>query len=502
MKGIPMMKNSKKILTRIVTLILGIILLASVSGGCAIKPDDAVETYVPWNSSDNIMIVTPEKGDNTYPTADDPGLYTDGPQVPTGNVPSATSGPSDNTPVKTSAPSTDVPATQKPTDEPAPTVKPTDGPQGSIPDNTPKYGDSEFAQMVSIPGREEEVYCVTLDKNKEYWDCPVSKLGHIFVHNLVAFPELDLAINPKSSWHDWNNTTVEYVRLLESIYEKGYVLIDANYIFDYQYRDGRLIANLKKSVKLPKGKTGVIISCDNVCFPENEHGTGRIDKIVVYNGHIASYTYFDDGTEEYSYERDVCDITEQFCLKHPDFSFAGARLMLACSGNAGILGYRTDDSYASKGYDVEKERAQAREVIKYLKEHGFYFGCHSYAHLDLNSLTGAKLDKEFNSWNTQVKPLIGYTPFYVYPFGNWVEADTEQYKRLVSEGFHVMYGTSMNEILVNGTYQHRDVGNIYGERFIYCGKTMVAYAKNGTFDKYGDVYELYDNDGRYIKLYR
>ncbi len=151
---------------------------------------------------------------------------------------------------------------------------------------------------------------------------------------------------------------------------------------------------------------------------------------------------------------------------------------------------------------MEKERADCREVIKYLKEHGFYFGCHSYAHLDLRTLTGSKLDNEFNSWNTQVKPLIGYTPFYVYPFGNWVESDTEQYQRLVSEGFHVMYATSMNDILVNGTYNHRDVGNIYGERFIYCGKTMIAYAEKGVFDKYGDVYELYDNEGRYIKLYR
>ncbi len=488
---------------RLIAALFAAVIVTSLAG-CKIDNTPSYPTYQPWGNDDNVMVVTPERNTDPYtalPSDDrtnDPrtGSPTDPVDEPTvtGGAPTATHGES----------ATDVPVTPDPTRQPTPTPteRPTDGPSGNIPDNTPKYGDSEYASMVKIPGREEEVYCVTLDKNKEYWDCPISKLGHIFVHNLVAFPELDLAINPNSSWHDWNNTTVEYVRLLDSIYEKGYILIDANYIFDYQYRDGRLIANLKKSVKLPKGKIGVVISCDNVCFPENEHGTGRVDKIAVYNGHIASYTYFDDGTEEYSYERDVCDITEQFCLKHPDFSFAGARLMLACSGNAGILGYRTDTRYAALGYDVEKERQEAREVIKYLKEHGFYFGCHSYAHLDLNSLTGSKLDKEFDSWNTQVKPLIGYTPFYVYPFGNWVESDTEQYQRLVSEGFHVMYGTSMNEILVNGTYQHRDVGNIYGERFIYCGKTMVAYAKKGVFDKYGDVYELYDNEGRYIKLYR
>ena len=492
------MKKRTVILLIALALCAGLaVLLSACNMG---NGSETVRTFNPDNT-DYMIIVTPDPAFTVEPVITD--APTDAPDA-SAAVPTENGGT--ETPVVTKVPATEVPATDvpaTPTKQPTATAAPTQRPSsGDIPDNAPVYGSSESARMVPIPGREEEVYCVTLDSSKEYWDCPVSKLGHIFVHNLVAFPELDLAINPKSSWHDWNNTTVEYVRLLDNLYAKNYILIDANYIFDYEWRDGNLIANLKKSVKLPKGKTGIIISCDNVCFPEDEHGTGRIDKIVVYNDHIASYTLMKDGTEEYSYERDVCDITEQFCLKHPDFSFAGARLMLAVSGNAGILGYRTDTRYASRGYDVEKERAEAREVVKYLKEHGFYFGCHSYAHLDLSTLTGDKLNKDFNSWNTQVKPLIGYTPFYVYPFGTWVEYGTEQYSKLISEGFHVMYGTSMSEILCNGTYKHRDVGNIYGERFIYCGKTLIAYANKGVFEKYGDPYELYDNEGRYIKLYR
>ncbi len=492
------MKKRTVILLIALALCAGLaVLLSACNMG---NGSETVRTFNPDNT-DYMIIVTPDPAFTVEP------VITDAPtDAPDASAAVSTENGGTETPVVTKVPATEVPATDvpaTPTKQPTATAAPTQRPSsGDIPDNAPVYGSSESARMVPIPGREEEVYCVTLDSSKEYWDCPVSKLGHIFVHNLVAFPELDLAINPKSSWHDWNNTTVEYVRLLDNLYAKNYILIDANYIFDYEWRDGNLIANLKKSVKLPKGKTGIIISCDNVCFPEDEHGTGRIDKIVVYNDHIASYTLMKDGTEEYSYERDVCDITEQFCLKHPDFSFAGARLMLAVSGNAGILGYRTDTRYASRGYDVEKERAEAREVIKYLKEHGFYFGCHSYAHLDLSTLTGDKLNKDFNSWNTQVKPLIGYTPFYVYPFGTWVEYGTEQYSKLISEGFHVMYGTSMSEILCNGTYKHRDVGNIYGERFIYCGKTLIAYANKGVFEKYGDPYELYDNEGRYIKLYR
>ena len=480
------MNNFKLRMIRTVCGILAAVLLLPVLSGLYA----CTSSRPVGDPTGDIVMYTPYSDRTPSAVTSDPA-QTDGPGTVT-DVPSNT----DNVP----GPTGPAAQTEQPTEAPKPTLTP--GPAGTIPDNSPVYGSAESFQMVPIQGEEESVYCVTLDENKEYWDCPVSKIGHIFVHNLVAFPELDLAVNPNSKWQDWNNTTVEYVRLLESVYAKNYILIDANYIFNYEYRDGKLIANLKSTVKLPKGKTGLIISCDNVCFPEDEHGSGRVDKIAVYNGKIASYTKFADGSEEYSYERDVCDITEQFCLKHPDFSFAGARLMLAVSGYSGILGYRTDSSYAAKGFDVAKEREECMKVIDYLKSHGFYFGCHSYAHLDINTLSGSKLDNEFEKWNTQVKTLIGYTPFYIYPFGNWTESDTEQYRRLVAEGFHVMYGTSMQEILVNGTYKNRQAGNIYGERFIYCGKTMILYADKGYYDKYGDAYELYDNEGRYTKLYR
>ena len=36
-----------------------------------------------------------------------------------------------------------------------------------------------------------------------------------------------------------------------------------------------------------------------------------------------------DGTIDYSYDKEVVPIVEQFCLQHPDFSFAGAKCMLA-----------------------------------------------------------------------------------------------------------------------------------------------------------------------------
>ena len=233
----------------------------------------------------------------------------------------------------------------------------------------------------------------------------------------------------------------------------------------------------------------------------------------MYKGRIASATELKDGTIDYSYDKEVVPIVEQFCLQHPDFSFDGAKCMLAVNGRHGLLGYRTAEAhrgtndYRGIPVDVEAEREKAKVVVDYLKANGFYFGCHGYAHADINTLSGASLDKEFNLYNNEVKSLIGYTPIYVYPFGAYAKYGTEQHNRLLQEGFHVFCGTSMYELLMNGMPGNKQVGNIFNQRCILQGKTLLRDAHEGKADgtwfwKYCDPYEVYDNSVRYHQLVR
>lgn len=48
----------------------------------------------------------------------------------------------------------------------------------------------------------------------------------------------------------------------------------------------------------------------------------------------------DDGTVTTG-DYDLVPILEKFCEQHPDFSYKGARAVLAFTGYEGILGYRT-----------------------------------------------------------------------------------------------------------------------------------------------------------------
>lgn len=355
----------------------------------------------------------------------------------------------------------------------------------------------------------EANYTVTLDPNVEYWDYPVSKVGHVFTHSLISYLDMtDLDTNVNCFWRDVCITVNEFNRFLESVYEKDYILINMNYIYEYREdEDGVLKAYLKDTIKLPKGKKGLIISVDDLTFDPSQHLQGRVDKLTIYQGKLASATVMKDGTVDYAYDKEVAPIVEQFCLKHPDFSFAGAKCMLAVNGRCGVLGYRTSPryegklDYTGKVISVEAEQAAAREVIAYLKDNGFYFGCHGIAHVDIKTLSGASLDREFDIWNEEVKPLIGYTPIYVYPLGAWSKYGTEQHNRLLSEGYHVFCATYVAEYLIDGMPDAKGVGNIYTERCVLQGDTLHKYAdvgkeNNTWFWKYFDPYEVYDFEAR------
>ena len=52
---------------------------------------------------------------------------------------------------------------------------------------------------------------------------------HLFFHPVVAYPELAFDGDYKSDGiDDWMVTAGEYLKILESVYEKGYILVDIN----------------------------------------------------------------------------------------------------------------------------------------------------------------------------------------------------------------------------------------------------------------------------------
>ena len=72
-------------------------------------------------------------------------------------------------------------------------------------------------------------------------------------------------------------------------------------------------------------------------------------------------------------------ILENFIAAHPDFSFRGARGLIAVTGYEGLLGYRVAPDNQRRS-TLAEEVAAVMPVVAKLKSPGWEFACHSYAH--------------------------------------------------------------------------------------------------------------------------
>ncbi len=265
------------------------------------------------------------------------------------------------------------------------------------------------------------------------------EIEHLFTHCLLAFPEQ--ALNPKNSMSkDYDRdclTPTEFKRILSSLYNNNYVLIDIDSI--YEVKNG---ITVKKKLMLPQGKKPLIFSFDDVNYDSKKKNKGMVDKIILdRNNQIATYTSKQSIAKRVSYDNEFVTIMEAFIKNHPDFSFNGARGVINLTGYDGILGYRTQKSNATNRYEIKK----ATEVVTKLKNLGWKFASHSYGHYHMKNITDMEFAKEVQNWQNEVAPIIGETAIYVYPYGEWeVKTDNNElsykHKLLLDAGFKLFLG--------------------------------------------------------------
>lgn len=343
-------------------------------------------------------------------------------------------------------------------------------------------------------------YEPTLDPNITYVSYKAKNVKHVFFHNLIAFED-------KTGHFDKDCLYVsEFKAMLQQMYENNYVLINIDYMYEYYEEDGVLKARLRDTIQVPAGKKPLVISVDNVCYPENEHGLGRVDRLVVKNGKLYTYTKLADGSELYSDDNDVFPILENFIAKHPDFSMSGARCVVAPSGYAGLFGYDT----TSKATDAEKAEAatEVKKIVDWFRGNGYTFACHSYSHGDFNSMSVAEINADFEKWEKEVVPYIGRTYVFIYPFGNFTDlrksGGMERAQTLQAKGYAVYCATSMNGVnwddKVSSSAVPLKLGICYNERIILDGQCLRKYADHDNMKALFDAYSVYDNSQRTIKL--
>ena len=269
------------------------------------------------------------------------------------------------------------------------------------------------------------------------------EISHVFFHSLIVDTAKAFDGDHMSNGYNyWMTTVDEFNRMMEQMYEAGYVLISIHDIASEEKQEDGTIKMVEGEILLPKDKKPFVLSQDDVNFYEYMKKDGFARRIVIDDQGYPACEMLVDGQTVVARDFDVVPLLEKFIEDHPDFSYRGARGIIGVTGYEGVLGYRTNET-ESETY--EEDVAQAKEVATRLKELGWEFASHSYGHGHLGQASVSEVKRDSERWDTAIASIIGDTDIYLFPYGEDIQEgialyDNEKYKILYDLGFRYYCG--------------------------------------------------------------
>ncbi|MHB8129060.1 MAG: polysaccharide deacetylase family protein [Mobilitalea sp.] len=271
----------------------------------------------------------------------------------------------------------------------------------------------------------------------------ITMINHIFFHTLIAdnskaFDEDAMA----KGYNMYMTTVLEFEKIIQKMYDDGYVLVRMSDITEKKTQDDGTTKYVESKIYLREGKKPFVLSEDDVSYYEYMNDDGFASRIVIgEDGRPTCEMIKEDGTT-ITGSFDIVPILDNFVELHPDFSYQGAKGLLALTGYEGILGYRTNNPDSPT---YKEDREAVTKVADALKADGWEFGSHSWGHKNMQIESIDLLKRDTNRWLKEVEPLIGPTDIYVFPFGVDIETtlgtyNSDKYKFLKESGFNIFLG--------------------------------------------------------------
>ena len=297
------------------------------------------------------------------------------------------------------------------------------------------------------------------DQLTQAWG-PDQVVEHLFFHPVIAYPqwafhECPSSQSQKEGLDDWMVTVDEYNKILQSVYDRGYILVAMEDVWSEYTNEAGETRMRRNTLMLPEGKKPLIISFDDVNYYPYMLEEGFTSKLVVGEDGQIWAECTDPYTQEtfLTQELDATPILDQFVLEHPDFSLNGAKAIFSLTGYEGILGYRTHndidiaaDDPARPAFDANRqaEIEAVKPVIQRLKETGWTFGSHTWGHINLSTRSMEQIQRDTLRWEEEVGSLVGPTSILFYPHGARPDGDHDQnegygdqFRWLQSQGFRI-----------------------------------------------------------------
>ncbi len=335
------------------------------------------------------------------------------------------------------------------------------------------------------------------DAVKTYWSVdeltqawgPEQLVEHIFFHPVIAYPEYTfssaISQTRQEGLDDWMITVDEFNKIIQSVYDKGYILVRMEDVWS-EVTDDTGAHMVRNTLMLPEGKKPLVISFDDVNYYDYMLIEGFTSKLVLGDdGQIwAETTDPFTGETSLTQELDATPLLDNFVLEHPDFSLNGAKAIYSLTGYQGILGYRTQndrdiavdsaDRPAFESYR-QSEIDAAMPIIERLKETGWTFGSHTWGHIKLGSSnrTLQSVQTDSQRWQDEVGTLVGPTDILFYPHGARPDGDDWHttgpiFQYLHGMGFRVFASVGVNSF----SYIKDDISAVICDRLHPDGTTL------------------------------
>lgn len=343
------------------------------------------------------------------------------------------------------------------------------------------YVDEAIEKLLSDKSIVDEDIQSKVNEYKKYKNSFVKYEGnieHIFFHSLMVDTKLafDNKGHDANGYNMWFATNKEFEKILPLLKENNFVLMNITDIFS-EDKNGNIIRN---DIYLPEGKKPLVISQDDVNYYDYMKPDGFADKLVIdKNGEVSTLIIDENGKEEITRDGDMVPILDDFVKKNPDFSYKGAKGILAVTGYEGVLGYRLDS---------KKSIEEAKLVSKKLKDNGWIFASHSYTHNGKGyfreTQVYSNLLSDFTKWKNQIEPVVGKTNVFISPYGAMLEG--KNFELAKEFGFDIYCNVSRipGDVTRNNT--------VINPRFNIDGYTF-THAKEVINERFFDVDKVMDD---------
>ncbi len=335
-------------------------------------------------------------------------------------------------------------------------------------------------------------YTSLLDKRAEYeqaksqlvlWNDP-AQIPNLSFQVLIADSSRAYRDRTYSSAYNKNFVTIdEFPRILQQLYDNGYILVSLDDVYSTGVNESGSATYAPKDLFLPAGKKPLMLTQTQVNYytymtdgngdklPDAK-GAGFATKLIVdENGKLAN-TYIDAQGNTLTGAYDMIPLLEAFLEVHPDFSYRGARAVIAVTGYDGLFGYRTNPGAATTFGDAQyqKDIADAKKVAEALREAGYEIACYTYSNIGYGTNSISYVKSDLAKWESEVVPILGDVRTFVFAQNSDISTPSstysgQHYQALREQGFAIFLGFCGSD---GKSWAYE------GEQYVRMGRLMVS----------------------------